>query len=221
MPALEELFEDDLGEQIEQGMTTVTPDGELVVGGFRLSPTGLVPIGRPDFEDWDRLGHFLRYIHTGTQFWLGDWLNYGETSYGERYSQAVEHTGYELHTLQSYAWVARNVPPDNRNESVPFGHYMNGIAAIKEPAEQRKWVQKVVEKQLTQAELRAQLNEDRARKGEKPVDLWLVVLCRDQDDFNKMEKRMRSEGREVTTKVTARKKARDPEPKLVKPKKKK
>src|SRR5688500_17077028 len=98
----------------DEALTTVTADGELVVGGFRFSPTGLVPIGQPDFEDWDRVGVFLRYIHTGSQFWLGDWLNYGEASYGERYAQAVEHTGYDLHSLQTYAWIARSVAAENR-----------------------------------------------------------------------------------------------------------
>lgn len=141
--------------ETEQGSAglAVTPDGDMVIGGFRFTPTGMIPIGEPGFEDWDRVGVFLRYMHTGSQFWLGDWLNYGEGVYGERYSQALEHTGYELHTLETYAWVARAVPRSNRLEKVPFGHYANGIAALEE-SEQLAWAQRVVSENLSQSALR-------------------------------------------------------------------
>jgi len=154
----------------DEALTTVTAEGELVVGGFRFSPTELIPIGEPDFEAWDNVGVFLRYIHTGSQFWIGDWLNYGEHAYGEKYSQAVEHTGYDLHTLQTYSWIARQVSPENRIEKVPFGHYANGIAAL-EPAEQKKWVKKVIDEEMTQAELRQALRLARRAKVAKNVPL--------------------------------------------------
>jgi hypothetical protein len=179
-------------------------EGELIFGGFRFAPTQLVPIGQPDFEDWDRVGVFLRYVHTGSQFWLGDWLNFGEAAYGEKYAQAVEHTGYELSTLQTYAWVARQVQNSNRLQDVPFGHYLNGIAAL-DMADQRAWIQRVVNENLSQAKLRQLLAEERAANGQQPVDLWLVVKCKDQKDFDKLEKQMREQGREVASKVTVRK----------------
>lgn len=130
----------------------------MAIGGFEFQPTGLVPKPgfKPSFEDWDRVGHFLRYAHTGVQFWIGDWLNFGEGAYGEKHAQALEHTGYDAHTLQTYAWVARRVPIENRVEKVPFGHYANGIAAM--PIDdQRAWVEKVLEGNLSQSELKAQL----------------------------------------------------------------
>jgi predicted 3-demethylubiquinone-9 3-methyltransferase (glyoxalase superfamily) len=187
---------------------TVTDDGDMLLNGFVFTPIGLVPANPdapPDFEDWDRTGVFLRYIHTGTQFWLGDWLNYGESHYGEKYAQAVEHTGYELHTLQTYAWVASKVPRANRLESVPFGHYANGLAALP-PDEQAEWVQKVAKEGMTQSAMKAALVQKRAAAGQKPVDLWLVVKCKDQADFDKLEKQMTSQGREVTSRVTVQRK---------------
>lgn len=193
----------------------VTSDGDMLINGFIFTPTGLVPAdpnSPPDFEMWDRTGVWLRYIHTGTQFWLGDWLNYGEANYGEKYGQAVEHTGYELHTLQTYAWVARQVPRSNRLEAVPFGHYANGIAALP-PEQQAEMAQRVAKEGMTQSELKSLLAEKRAAAGDRPVDLWLIVKCKDQKDFDKLEKQMTDQGREVTSRVTPQRKPKSDTPK--------
>src|SRR5688500_1025734 len=108
-----DIQSDNLPATADDGTIRTTTDGDMVIGGFAFTPTGLVPVdpnNPPDFESWESVGNFLRYTHTGLQFWLGDWLNYGESNYGEKYAQAVGGTGYELHTLQTYAWVARQVP---------------------------------------------------------------------------------------------------------------
>lgn len=136
-----------LEEQMQQiaaseGLAT-NSEGELVLAGFTLSPTALIPDGSPSFEDWDRVGHILRYFHTGMQFWLGDWMNYGEQSYGEKYSQALKDTDYELKTLQTYAWVANKVKPAQRVEAIPFGYYVNGLAALDE-GDQKRWVDRIL-----------------------------------------------------------------------------
>lgn len=34
---------------------------------------------------------------------LGDWLNYGERVYGEKYSQAMDATGLDWHPLPCHA----------------------------------------------------------------------------------------------------------------------
>jgi hypothetical protein len=49
-------------------------------------------------------------MDTAFQFAPGDALNYGETRYGERYSQAMEVTGHSYQSLANYAWVAKAVP---------------------------------------------------------------------------------------------------------------
>ena len=34
-------------------------------------------------------------------FWIGDWLNYGERKWGEKYKEALEKTGYDYQTLRN------------------------------------------------------------------------------------------------------------------------
>jgi N6-adenosine-specific RNA methylase IME4 len=147
-----------------QGLA-VNDKGELVLNGFTLSPTALVPDGSPSFEEWDVVGSILRYFHTGMQFWLGDWMNFGEKRYGEKYSQALEASGYELKTLQTYAWVANKVKPAQRVEAIPYGHYVNGLAGLDE-SDQARWVKKLLDNpEMTRAEFQKELRAEKRKKN--------------------------------------------------------
>ena len=173
---------------------------EMSIGGFRLTPTGLSIDGNPSFEEFDQLGKYLRRVHTGYQWWWGDWLLYGEGAYGERFSQALEATDWEESTLRQYAWVAKNVEQSNRLDGVAFGHYANGIASL-EPAEQLVWAERIKAEGLTQSQFISRL-----RSETKEVTLWAVISCADIEDQDALIDRMTSEGRSAKSKaVTTRK----------------
>ena len=57
------------------------------------------------------------------QWWVGDWINYGEKQYGEAYAQAIEVTGKEYQALADTAWVAGKVEFSLRNENLSFAHH--------------------------------------------------------------------------------------------------
>ena len=63
----------------------LTGDAPLHLGHFALDGTGLVVTGSPPYEEWERCGAVLHQIDGAVQWWLGDWLNYGEHAYGEKY----------------------------------------------------------------------------------------------------------------------------------------
>jgi len=155
--------------------------------------TALVINGQLPFEEFTNIGTYLRKIKNGYQWWFGDWMNYGIDTYGEEFWQALDGSDYHVATLQQYAWVARNVPPENRRSDVQFGHYANGIAALP-PAEQPRWLDKVVDEGLTQQEMKVGLKSEKAARGE-PVTFWLAVTCADLDDQNRLNARMIAEGR--------------------------
>jgi N6-adenosine-specific RNA methylase IME4 len=136
---------------------TLTRQGDsMTVGAFELTRTALLVHGDPSFDEWARIGEFIRLVNSGAQWWWGDWLNYGEGAYPERFSQAQEATGWEPGTLYTYSWVARSVPASNRLEAVPFGHYQNGLAALP-PEEQAEWAEKVRAEKWSRGELRTAL----------------------------------------------------------------
>lgn len=98
--------------------------------------TGLViPLGMK-FERWEQLGADLRVAAKGVQFWIGDWIRYGEHTYGEKYAQAIEATGLEGKTLRNYVYVAEHIEMSRRRDNVDFTTHAE-VASLP-PAEQEK-----------------------------------------------------------------------------------
>ena len=100
----------------------------------RLTPAGMELPSDLSFEEWEDVGRGLRAIEGAVQWWIGDWLNYGERKYGEKYAQAVEATGYAYDTLRVMAYVAGKVETDRRRSVLSFSHHAE-VAGL-EPPEQ-------------------------------------------------------------------------------------
>jgi DNA methylase len=96
----------------------------ITVASFHLSESGLTPVGTPSFVDWLACGQFIRSIEQSVQFWIGDWLVYGEEHFGKTdYEQAISKTGLSYQTLRIYKSVARAFPLALRHNSVSFHHH--------------------------------------------------------------------------------------------------
>ena len=130
----------------------LTDDAPLQLGHFTLDRTGLAVMGRPPYEEWEKCGAFLQQIEGAVQWWIGDWLNYGEHAYGEKYSQALDATGIKLRTLESCAYVAAHVETTRRRVGVGWTLYQD-LASL--PSDQQEdWLVKVVAGDWTRARLR-------------------------------------------------------------------
>jgi len=121
-------------------MRTDTPD--LVVSSFRLHKNGLTPLGKPTFTDWQQCGAFIHEAEKSVQFWIGDWLNFGEKTWGKRYEEAIQQTGLEYQTLRDYKWVASSMPLSLRNDKLSFYHHRE-LASL-EPEQQTYLLNKAV-----------------------------------------------------------------------------
>jgi DNA modification methylase len=109
---------------------------DLEYSGFKLQKTGLLPIGSPTFEQWQECGQFIQKASGAVQLWLGDWLNYGEHKWGEKYAQAIEDTGLEYQTLKNAAWVAGKIDLSRRRDDLSYNHHLE-VASL-EPEQQDK-----------------------------------------------------------------------------------
>ena len=67
---------------------------------------GLVVTGNPTVKEWGEFGSKIRAVDVAIQWLIGDWLNYGELHYGERYQRAIEATGYSYEALIKQKWLA-------------------------------------------------------------------------------------------------------------------
>lgn len=111
--------------------------------GYTMYKTGIVfnPSGK--FEDWLRLWNALGGFSAGLFWYIGDSLNFAEGRYGEKYSQALDHTKYDYGTLRNCCWVCSKIPIENRRSELSFAHHMQ-IARI--PLDkQREYLQHAVD----------------------------------------------------------------------------
>lgn len=142
--------------------------GDLVLPGS-ISETALnLPAGL-SFAEWEQAGEKLGRIGRACQWWIGDWLNYGERAYGEKYAQAIEVTGYEEKTLRNLAWVASHVEMSRRRDILSWRHHAE-VAALSPPDQEGNLEQAEAEG-WSVAELRKQI------KGEVPDDAERCPTC--------------------------------------------
>lgn len=132
---------------------------ELVTPGVRCTATGLVLPKRLSFEQWHAVGQTLFEISRAWQWWVGDWINYGERRYGETYVQAIEVTGKEYDTLRSAAYVAHQIESVRRRTNLSWSHHRT-VAALP-AAEQDKWLATAEEERLSCTSLRRRLQDVR------------------------------------------------------------
>jgi hypothetical protein len=105
-------------------LPNLSDNKEPVYSGFRLSQNELAPVGMPSFAEWVEAGRFIQNAERAVQFWIGDWLIYGEKTYGKaHYQQAIAETGLSYQTLRDYKWVASAVPAQLRTEKLGFHHH--------------------------------------------------------------------------------------------------
>ena len=140
-------------------VTAVASTRVLQFGLFELMPCGLSITGDPSYDDWIDCGTTLRRIEGAMQFAIGDWLNYGERRWGEKYDQAITATGFDYGTLATYAWVAKQVEFSRRRENLP--HSIHRELAPLEPDQQDVWLTRVADEHLTVAQLRVALRRSK------------------------------------------------------------
>ena len=58
-----------------------------------ISPTAWAAEGHLSLLEWSQSGRRLGVIGRASGWWIGDWLNYGNARFGERYVRAARITG--------------------------------------------------------------------------------------------------------------------------------
>lgn len=125
-----------------------------------ITPTSWRPGRELTYEEWAQAGQMLQQIGRAWQWWVGDWLNYGEARYGERYAQAIDLTGLGYEAVANAAWVAGAVEPSTRVETLSWTHHRQ--VAHLGPEAQREWLEKAKAENLSTRELRAEIREHQA-----------------------------------------------------------
>ncbi len=109
------------------------------------------------YEEWSNIGQQLQIMHKSIGFWIGDWLNFGERKYGEKYTQAIEENGLDYGTLRNYNWVTSQIELSRRRDNVSFSSHSE-VASL-EPKQQNKLLDKAEKENLTSREVRELVKE--------------------------------------------------------------
>ena len=102
-------------------------------------------------EEWAAVGPVLGGITDCVQWAIGDWLNYGETRFGEAYAQFAELREWKPQTLLNWKYVSHAYPPDER-QSLSFGHH--ATVAKFQSEERSEWLEKAEAQKWTVEEFR-------------------------------------------------------------------
>ncbi len=152
-------------------------NGTVSLGKFTLTHTGLLASGEPTYTEWEDCGKFLKQADKAVQFWIGDWLNFGEKKYGETYTQALEATDYNYGTLRDSKWVSSRIELSRRRDNLEFS--MHREVAPLDPDEQDFWLDRAEEFGWTRSDLRHALRVARFEEKAKslPTEGYRVIYA--------------------------------------------
>lgn len=143
-----------------------------------ITPTGIEFKEELTFEEWDALGQKLAPIGKSIGFIIGDWINYGENRWGERYEESLNRTGLAYQTLANYSYVARKVEFSLRKENLDLHHHLV-VAKLKTPEEKQFWLDMAEKHKLGIRRLRKSINFGRLATDEEvqgdPADRGYVT----------------------------------------------
>jgi hypothetical protein len=105
--------------------------------------------------EWLSTGRRLGTIGRCSQWWIGDWIRYGNARWGEKYTEAARVTGYDVSSLRNMAWVAAQFDLSLRSDKLSWSHHV--LLAPLDAEEQRRWIARAEGERLSVADLRLEL----------------------------------------------------------------
>lgn len=110
---------------------------------FEFSETGFTTLAKPPMDVCENLCEFLKIVHAGTQWMIGDFVNMAEATFGEEASQLVDVEHLPEASIKVYRWASARVALSNRRRELSFEHHV-AVAAL-EPSQQIVWLQKAID----------------------------------------------------------------------------
>lgn len=98
---------------------------EYQVPGATFNPTSLLIEPGTAESDWMQIGRALAAVCQSAYWWVGDWIQYGFTTYGKKttFDLAQQATGYTRTQLYDCSSIAKRFPPERRVGALTFFHH--------------------------------------------------------------------------------------------------
>jgi hypothetical protein len=128
-----------------------------------------IPDEALDYPGWVSAGRRLGEFGRRNQWWIGDWIRYGNTRWGEKYVDAAKITGYDGKSLRNMAYVASRFDLSRRRDNLNWSHHAE-LAGLSQD-EQDQWLERATHDRLSVADLRDLLGAlRRLAKAEAALD---------------------------------------------------
>ena len=121
----------------------------------RVTPVSWQPRHAVSLSQWVADGQRLGAIGRGVNWWLGDWLSFGNHKFGERYARASRITGYDVQTLMNMVYVAARFEVPRRRDRLSWSHHAE-LAPL-DRVSQDEWLTRAENERLSVRDLRAEL----------------------------------------------------------------
>jgi hypothetical protein len=128
-----------------------------------ISKVAWVPQSELGQTEWLATGRRLGAIGRCSQWWIGDWIRYGTTRWGEKYAEAARVTGYDVASLRNMAWVASQFDLSLRSDKLTWSHHV--LLAPLDTDQQVYWLDRALEERLSVADLRLELRANRGSES--------------------------------------------------------
>jgi hypothetical protein len=112
-----------------------------------------------DMATWVEQGQRIGLMGRSAGWWIGDWLRYGNSRYGEKYARAMKITGYDTQTLMNMVYVASRYEFSRRREKLSWSHHAE--AAALDAAERERLLQRAETDRLSVRDLRELIRIER------------------------------------------------------------
>lgn len=150
----------------------VIETGEYV----ELNDVGLVFADHTPFVVWEVVTNQLLKAEKSIRWWIGDALRFGEATYGEKYTQAMDATGYSYSTLSQSVWVANKYPELSlRKDNCTFRQHE--VVAALEPDEREEVLEIAYVKGWTDRQLRDEVAERKTLPQNSSPPAEVLVEC--------------------------------------------
>jgi hypothetical protein len=134
-----------------------------------LSKVAWLPPRELGHVEWTKAGRRFGTVARCAQWWIGDWLRYGSSRWGEKYGEAARITGYDIGTLRNYASIAGQFNPSLRSDKLSWSHH--ALLAPFSVEERRHWIGKAEDLGLSVADLRIELRASKRRACIRPPEV--------------------------------------------------
>lgn len=127
----------------------------------KLATVAWLPREPMALNDWVAAGRRFGLIARCSQWWIGDWVTYGNSRWGEKYAEAARITGYDAGSLRNMAWVSSQFDTALRSDKLSWSHHV--LLAPLDDEEKRGWLELAIQSKLSVSDLRLELRAHRRK----------------------------------------------------------